>query len=653
MKVEYPISGGGVGHLFEGDLKQQRREFDEEIWPSWIRENESSPKEEQRPGGDDQNSRGFVITTKIPQLKEPDWVTVEVENGYLKVDRSRFTPEQEAYYQASQYMSQQDWPNAARAFKKVLELNPGPKLRQGVTIMAGTAYIQMGELEKAARMFEEAIRLDEDNDFAHLFLGAALMLASHYEEAIGPLRKSFVLNPHNSHVNFYLGYVYEELGQFKEAIRSYNAEIESHSEATEAHERLAKLYKRLGDENPDKREEYYLKAIETYKKWSQIDLRNSAVLNLLGYLYTQVEDPAGAMEAFAKAIKIKPDNLIALSNLGVAYLNAERSREAKEVFERLISFSEDVVREQLAQTSPDNLDKAVCLSMAESYQLLGAANLKLYQSQAQAGGGEAPDRSLLAEAEAAFKTALEYNPEDVHSLYNLALVYYMLGLRAAASTLLKRVLELAPEFPDAADILHTIEGELEQWRGWLTMIVGRFAESSSEENPVHTEELVEKLAEGRAKLYEGVGPAREGEAFTEEDLLKAMLPVGEWLSNVGADMVRFEFAARIYQRGWLSSENAAKLGGLDLRQYINEAGQIDVDRAIKVFKRALDIDPENEHVRTALEALVEEKLKQRLVEKGLLKQIKEPITDFTPYQNRTPIVVHGKPVSETILEDRR
>ena len=32
---------------------------------------------------------------------------------------------------------------------------------------------------------------------------------------------------------------------------------------------------------------------------------------------------------------------------------------------------------------------------------------------------------------------------------------------------------------------------------------------------------------------------------------------------------------------------------------------------------------------------------------------KKPITDFTPYQNRTLIAVQGKPVSETLLEDRR
>jgi len=77
-----------------------------------------------------------------------------------------------------------------------------------------------------------------------------------------------------------------------------------------------------------------------------------------------------------------------------------------------------------------------------------------------------------------------------------------------------------------------------------------------------------------------------------------------------------------------------------------------VDDAIKAFQRTLEIDPDNEPARSNLTALVEEKLERRLHEMGLLKQIREPITDFSPYQNRVPIMVRGKPVSETILEDR-
>jgi hypothetical protein len=42
-----------------------------------------------------------------------------------------------------------------------------------------------------------------------------------------------------------------------------------------------------------------------------------------------------------------------------------------------------------------------------------------------------------------------------------------------------------------------------------------------------------------------------------------------------------------------------------------------------------------------------------LLELGVISEIKEPIRDFTPYENRTLVKVEGKPLSEIIVEDRR
>lgn len=49
----------------------------------------------------------------------------------------------------------------------------------------------------------------------------------------------------------------------------------------------------------------------------------------------------------------------------------------------------------------------------------------------------------------------------------------------------------------------------------------------------------------------------------------------------------------------------------------------------------------------------EEEFQHRLVQKGLLKSIKPHVTDFEPYRNREPFEIEGKPLSETIVEERR
>ncbi|MDQ3814745.1 MAG: hypothetical protein M3347_12440 [Armatimonadota bacterium] len=49
----------------------------------------------------------------------------------------------------------------------------------------------------------------------------------------------------------------------------------------------------------------------------------------------------------------------------------------------------------------------------------------------------------------------------------------------------------------------------------------------------------------------------------------------------------------------------------------------------------------------------EDELDQRLLAAGLLTRIPPPITDFSPYQNRKLVEIKGKPLSETIIEERR
>jgi hypothetical protein len=51
--------------------------------------------------------------------------------------------------------------------------------------------------------------------------------------------------------------------------------------------------------------------------------------------------------------------------------------------------------------------------------------------------------------------------------------------------------------------------------------------------------------------------------------------------------------------------------------------------------------------------LTEEEFERKLVEAGVLSEIKPPITDFTRYQNRQPVETTGKPLSEVIIEERR
>ncbi|MEW6127007.1 MAG: tetratricopeptide repeat protein [Acidobacteriota bacterium] len=108
----------------------------------------------------------------------------------------------------------------------------------------------------------------------------------------------------------------------------------------------------------------------------------------------------------------------------------------------------------------------------------------------------------------------------------------------------------------------------------------------------------------------------------------------------------FEICKRLVENNRL---NKADLN--DLGMIYNWLGKL--EEAEKVLEKALKLDPNDAAVLNNLRLVKENQLEQKLFEIGLLKRINEPITDFTPYKKRVPIKVKGKPISETIIEERR
>lgn len=100
-----------------------------------------------------------------------------------------------------------------------------------------------------------------------------------------------------------------------------------------------------------------------------------------------------------------------------------------------------------------------------------------------------------------------------------------------------------------------------------------------------------------------------------------------------------------------------------IQRIIGEARQL-VDQESVLSKdsaKATGLAPaKSKALRKTLDALLrvhgktgEDRLEQMLLKEGLLSKIPPPITDFALYQKRKPITIRGKPISETIIEERR
>jgi putative addiction module CopG family antidote len=53
------------------------------------------------------------------------------------------------------------------------------------------------------------------------------------------------------------------------------------------------------------------------------------------------------------------------------------------------------------------------------------------------------------------------------------------------------------------------------------------------------------------------------------------------------------------------------------------------------------------------EEIADQELQRRLLEAGIISEIKPPITDMTPYRNRRAVPIQGEPISETVIRERR
>ncbi len=503
---------------------------------------------------------------KIQRSVEQTLNRQRMPNVNVTMAQQATTPFQRIWIRTSDSITHEDWPQVIRGLRQLIELHPPRPLLANTQVLMGIAYFRAGGLPDAEKALEAAIALEPDNQLANLFLGSIRMLSNDFEGAVGPFERARAAANSDTHVNFYLGYVYSELHRWNDAITGYNAEIDL-TGRSEAYEYLAKVHYRLSIEDPIHREIHLHNTIETYQQLTNVEPSNWQAHNLIAYLHSLLGEFQEAVTAYEKCLQIRPDYTLAMANLGAAYLNIGKDSEAKEVLERVVKLGEATMREQMLQASnSQNLDLNLRIAMDQVYQTLGAASLKIYFSQIQSRTAEA-DRSLLNAAEASFNTALEYNPQDVHALHNLGNVNRLRNLWVTAASFYARVLKLEPVNEDAAQNLQTIQEFRTRQRRWLEAKVGRRTQESTAENPIYTEDLIDVVNEAREKLFENVEAGREEESFSQDDLLSSLLPVAQWLEETGSTEMRIDLANRISRRGWLSEDRAAQLAGLEPKTF--------------------------------------------------------------------------------------
>ncbi len=171
----------------------------------------------------------------------------------------------------------------------LISLLPYPKkpINSEAPANLGVAYFMLGRTDEAVAQLQEALEMDPDFVYPHLFLGRAMARDERYEEAVEHYAIVLDDQPQNADAHYYLGYALASLGRNDEAIRHYSEAVRLQPANADAHFNLGVLLDMK--ESYDDAARAYRSAIEARPGYA--DAHN----NLAVVLYFQ-RDYAGSWE---------------------------------------------------------------------------------------------------------------------------------------------------------------------------------------------------------------------------------------------------------------------------------------------------------------------------------------------------------------------
>jgi tetratricopeptide (TPR) repeat protein len=306
-----------------------------------------------------------------------------------------------AFNRAMGLQQKGQWPEAADAWRKFLELEPS---HAGAHANLGAVLSRLGQYDEAVKCYDNALRLNPRLTDALFNLGVAHYRAGQFLKATEALSRYLADRPDSWQSRQILGLALIELGRDEEAAPLLEAALESNPQD-------ASLLFGLG-----------LAANSAGEPFAHL---------LKGQNYLADSDFRHAVESLESAAKLSDDLPRLHFSLGVAYLRAGRNQEAIRAFERelkrmprdywtlyYLAFLHDAEGQLDAARERAQLALALQPRSADAGALLGKVLLK---------------QGKAAEAVPPLETAVAQNPNDANLRFQLARAYQQSGRRQDAA----------------------------------------------------------------------------------------------------------------------------------------------------------------------------------------------------------------------------
>ncbi len=287
--------------------------------------------------------------------------------------------------------------------------------RAAATCELGNAFRGLGDLTRAAQLYQQALSLDPTHAVARFNLGLAYNELGDYDKASAAFEVAAQLDPEDGEVQTERGRACLELGRHEEAVEAYRAALRINPSDADALSGLGLAYYWLG---------LYDQSAEQYRSAAQLSPSDPQPRYNLAVALEAAGRHADADEAMEQAWELAQED---------ADLCVEMARA-------LTSYGRDVEAAVRAARRACVLDP----ESAEAHNALGTALLSAGQAQAALG----PARE-----------AVRLMPEVADYVYDLGMIEEAVGDRREARARFLRALELDPGFEEAQEALRRLEDE--------------------------------------------------------------------------------------------------------------------------------------------------------------------------------------------------
>lgn len=385
-------------------------------------------------------------------------------------------------------------PNAAIVFyKKALEIEPE---NYCITYKAALAYKNENDEDNAKDFFERTINLTEDreildsiiqiyeaelksdpnNEKTYEILGLAYQKEKQYQKTYTLFKKAIELAPQDVFLQYYLGNLLYDMGQYKSAIQIYDTILESDPYETQIRIARAKCYGKTGNINraikdyqvvlalyPESRQAQFglytllwgkknlNETIKTFYPLNKNFKPDAKLYNNLADMIYQKGMVRDAVAVYKKSIAVSPKSEQAYVQLFNIYelegQKAEAYELAKLANKNLPQNKEIMKIYRRANMNSLSKNSATALSYMEKKQYDKA--IKIYQQIEPKDASIYESIAICYKSMKNYKEAVNYytkaikaDPNNSDFYYNTALLYLDLNSKKTAQNFLSKSIEL-------------------------------------------------------------------------------------------------------------------------------------------------------------------------------------------------------------------